>query len=1381
MKFRKIACCAMTGVMLMSTNQFVFTTNAGSYAIASVSMTVGLDNSCDFNSVQKAIDSVTAIPTAEHPVNIYIQPGVYNEVVKVTKPYIRLINSSGNAEKVVITYDRASGHSDSTRNFGTEKSATFSVEPEATGFRAENITFVNSYNIDDTTRTQTQAVAVMTQADKIVFENCRFIGRQDTLYLKGASMGQNVYGQANPARVYLKDCYVEGTVDFIFGDATAFFDNCRLFMAYYEKGGHFTAANTTLFNLGYVFNGCELSVSDKYTAENANMIDLGRPWQADLSYKNYGSATTFINCKLPEILKPEGFSLWDSLTVENKIRYKEYGSRDKNGKLFDLSKRAGFVQILTEEQAQAYNAYNVLKGTDGWNPANADRGNSVAADITINEYVVSVPQEEEYTLVPVVMPEQGSVKFYSENPDIATISSNGVIKGVKQGKTRVFAENENGVSVYGIVSVTAPRTDIPKLDKVEIKHKDNIKVGDVISVSYSYALDSDNKLDQAVITWYALKNDEVILLQSGVGEYYKNYTVANADLGYRFKAVVEPATVTTYGETGEGVSAETQVAVNGGNNTSETYVREGFEDKFEVQTSGKWDKLEFGDNQLVGICDKGEMFLTDTKEWGDTTFNGKFRFNPESNGWSADDSFDLYMNYTDKNSDYYRLNVVRGSNTKSLKLYIYKNTGGQEILLAKDETTLKNNVYQNSGDMNPYFFINMKKSKENIEVTFRFEGETANKLKLTAKDNEPLSKGYALISISGKPMTLLVDRISVEKTYHKENESAVKVFLAGDSTVKDYGDSNNIGGWGEFIVNYFTDEVQVVNKAEGGRSIRSYLNQGRLDEIISEGKKGDYVFIQFGHNDARTDENAYIEHSVVLGEPDENGIYPTISGVKTATPQRIIDFYATDAYPYKDTFYSYDTGSFKWYYKQYIDKIRKADMIPVVITPVCRVFFDAEGKITPHFGEDNGYVEAVKQVAAETGCNIVDMYEITKELYESYGVMTTQTLHHVKEDGTMDLTHYNKFGANLIASKMSQALSQQNIAIAKDTKNSTVAVSKVEDLKSANLFVLGNGGKGNAQAYKVDTESFGAKIGDYFVNKITTYDLTAPDAGARTYLNTEEYATFKQQLKEGDYVMLCFGKNEGNKLSKDYLDENQFKSFVFDNYVKPVMDAKAIPIIITPYVNAKFSQGEVMDTVGAYDDKLKEIVVENGLYFVDITAQSTQLYNTMGVDGSKVLNPISQKGIDRNSLSEFGAYTVAKAIVSSMKYSSATLKNYIDDTMLNKNDILTKGEFVTYLMRVIEKTGKPDTNFNDVPYGKSYTDAVGMAKQYNIAVADENGNFNPESAITADEMKKMLENALAFSNKANVDLSNVYELITGDAVSNEIGLWAIDKLYEAVR
>lgn len=96
-----------------------------------------------------------------------------------------------------------------------------SLGVNATGFKADNITVQNSYNIG-TNNSQVQAVAFSSQADKVVLNNCRLIGRQDTLYLRGASKGQTNYGSANSVRTYLKNCYIEGTVDYIFGDGTAF-------------------------------------------------------------------------------------------------------------------------------------------------------------------------------------------------------------------------------------------------------------------------------------------------------------------------------------------------------------------------------------------------------------------------------------------------------------------------------------------------------------------------------------------------------------------------------------------------------------------------------------------------------------------------------------------------------------------------------------------------------------------------------------------------------------------------------------------------------------------------------------------------------------------------------------------------------------------------------------------------------------------------------------------------------------------------------------------------------------------------------------------------------------------------------------------------------
>ncbi len=278
-------------------------------------ITVGKGSGYDFSTVQSAIDSIKIIPTEKDPVTIEIASGTYEESVSVNKPNVH-ITHDGKPEEVVITYDKANGHSNPAKNFGSDNTSTFSLGVNATGFKADNITVQNSYNIG-TNNSQVQAVAFSSQADKVVLNNCRLIGRQDTLYLRGASKGQTNYGSANSVRTYLKNCYIEGTVDYIFGDGTAFFDKCNLKMMAYQNGGHFTAPNTTLFNIGYVFNECNLSVDKTATADILGKIDLGRPWQCDGAYPSYGSNSVFINCTLPDNINKAGFSKWDENTVLN--------------------------------------------------------------------------------------------------------------------------------------------------------------------------------------------------------------------------------------------------------------------------------------------------------------------------------------------------------------------------------------------------------------------------------------------------------------------------------------------------------------------------------------------------------------------------------------------------------------------------------------------------------------------------------------------------------------------------------------------------------------------------------------------------------------------------------------------------------------------------------------------------------------------------------------------------------------------------------------------------------------------------------------------------------------------------------------------------------
>ena len=1379
MKLNKLISGIMSGIITLSVGCFPVE------AAGSVSLSVG-NGGCA--TIQQAIDSVQAGQSAV----ITVAPGTYTEPVVVNKPNIRLVNPDKN-KKVIITYDRGPGHTDPEKNLGTEKSATFMVAEGADNFTAENITFQNTFNIG-TDFEQGQAVAFESLADKVVLDGCSFIGRQDTLYLKGASKGKEVYGSAKPARVYLKNCYIEGTVDFVFGDATAYFEKCKLHMIYRENGGHFTAANTTLFNVGYVFDKCTFTADEAYKTDEkaAGKTDLGRPWQADGAYPNYGSQTVLLNCKVCDTVKAEGFSAWDSGTVINKVRYYEYASEDLKGKPADLSKRGEIVRVLTDEQAKAYNAYTVLCGTDGWNPANAEKIKDVTLDVTLDKYEISVPQGESAAVKAFVIG-AGGVSYSSSDTSIAAVDANGKISALSEGNAVITAKAANGFYASANVSVTAPRTPVPTINDIKIDHISTFEPGTTMTVNYGYALDSDNKIDSARISWYLIKNGEEILLKRGIGAYYKKYTIESSDIGGSFKAVVEPATKTTYGTYGKGVEVRDENVVSGGK--TGLILKTGFNEGTKAfETKGTWNTVKSGGNSaLTAGCDEKTAVSLELKEKAeDPALKVKFRFNPNEGGLSSEDNADIFINYNEGTG--YRLNIKRGSNTKSLKAYIYKKTADAETLLASDETAMKNNVTQNGGEDNPYFYVEFYKKADTVTATFTLEGSDSNLVKLVGRDTAPLAAGGLYFEFIGKSNVWMLDTLSYENGVSEKTEKAIHVYLAGDSTVKDYGASNTIGGWGEFIGDYFTDDVVIVNKAEGGRSTRSYMNQGRLDEILSLAKPGDYLFIQFGHNDARTDDNATMEHKVQLGTPDENGIYPSMPAVKTKTPQYIYDFYKNDSYPYTDTFYPYESGTFKWYYEQYVEKAREKGMIPVVITPVCRVFFDADGRITPHFGEDNGYIEAVRQVAKEQNCPLIDMYNITSSLYESYGVLTTQGLHNVNADGNMDLTHYNKFGANLIASKMAESLKDQNIAIAKDTKVSNVSVGRVDDMKSAKLFVIGDSLAENSKDELIGSASFASKLSRYFADKITVVDYTQTDETAKHFAKSKKYSEFMSSVNEGDYVLLNFGRMDRDKSSTDrildyYSDVNgdaetkeSFKYYMYNSYIKPLAEKKAVIIALTPVPNGDFKNGGYVNNCADYAQAVKDLVIDNSLYFVDLNGQFAETYTNMGENGSKVLNAIDKKkGIERDRLSDFGADTVARAFVNSMKYSSATLKNYVIESELSTPDTLTKAEYVSALVSVLGENAASGTNFKDVVSGKEYYNAVLTAKNIGIAKADFRGEFSPEDQIYGNDAVKMLKAALTHKNISSKALEAVYELMPYDtAVSNEIGLYAAVRLYEVV-
>ncbi len=309
---------------------------------------VSKDGSGDYATVQAAINAAPVNATSAF--TIFIKNGEYYEKVNVpsNKPFITIVGES--TQGVILTYDDyASKPLPGEGTVGTLNSASFTVN--ATDFTAINITFINSYGDGS------QAVAVTVNNDRAVFKNCRFLGNQDTLYVRGSG---------NP-RQYFNNCYIDGNVDYIFGSAIAVFDSCAVYSKARTNSGNsfLTAANTPAGQAyGFVFRNCLLT-----DHTGSTLYFLGRPWQNSTgSSPAAHNKTVFINSRMGNKIRPEGWITWDAGTQTNLITYAEYKTRWFNGDLLNTSSRVNWSKQLTDEEAANYTNSNLF-GT--WNPCNA--------------------------------------------------------------------------------------------------------------------------------------------------------------------------------------------------------------------------------------------------------------------------------------------------------------------------------------------------------------------------------------------------------------------------------------------------------------------------------------------------------------------------------------------------------------------------------------------------------------------------------------------------------------------------------------------------------------------------------------------------------------------------------------------------------------------------------------------------------------------------------------------------------------------------------------------------------------------------------------------------------------------------------------------------
>ncbi len=280
----------------------------------------------DFKTIQEAINLTPAFPY--HKKVIFIKNGIYKEKIKIHEwnPNIELIGE--NREKTIITFDDYFKKIDLGRN-STFFTPTVLVEAHDTVLK--NLT------IENTAGDIGQAIALSVISKRVAVVHCKLLGNQDTLYLGGEG------------KVFVKDSYIEGTSDFIFGNATSFFENCEIRS---KKNSYITAASTPEnTEFGFIFKNCVLS-ADKHV----NQVFLGRPWRIF-------AKTVFINCHLDQHILPEGWENWKKPEAEKTTFYAEFGNLGEGS---DISKRVKWSHQLSKKQMKKYTKKNILK--DQQNP-----------------------------------------------------------------------------------------------------------------------------------------------------------------------------------------------------------------------------------------------------------------------------------------------------------------------------------------------------------------------------------------------------------------------------------------------------------------------------------------------------------------------------------------------------------------------------------------------------------------------------------------------------------------------------------------------------------------------------------------------------------------------------------------------------------------------------------------------------------------------------------------------------------------------------------------------------------------------------------------------------------------------------------------------------
>lgn len=478
---------------------------------------------------------------------------------------------------------------------------------------------------------------------------------------------------------------------------------------------------------------------------------------------------------------------------------------------------------------------------------------------------------------------------------------------------------------------------------------------------------------------------------------------------------------------------------------------------------------------------------------------------------------------------------------------------------------------------------------------------------------------------------LLTAIVLVSCNQNPSEKNQPTVYLVGDSTVKNgQGDgSGGLWGWGDYIGQFLdTSKVEVENHALGGTSSRTFQSQGLWEPVKDSLQRGDYVLIQFGHNDAGPINDDFRARGTIRGVGDET---EEIDNMLTGEHEIV--------------------HSYGWYIRKLIKDAKGKGAIPVVMSPIPRNRWE-DGKVPRN---DEAYGGWAQQVAEEENVTFIDLNDkMARALEEKGENQVTGTYFYER-----DHTHTSAKGAVLAASLVIEGLKESDNSLRKYI----VEDPQISLPSKRNVFLIGD----STVANNNDEEAvgWGIPIEKYFdTTRINVINKARGGRSSRTFRNEGLWEEVKDSIQEGDFVLMQFGHNDGGDVTKpkhraslkgmsDSIqevtkpdgskEEVHTYGWYMKKYISEAKEKGATPIVFSHIPRNRWENGKVERVDDTYGKWAKEAAAQEDAFFIDLNDSIAHKYEEKGPE--EVANFFPKDHTHTNlEGAELNALTIAESL-----------------------------------------------------------------------------------------------------------------------------------------